>query len=31
MFITICIFLDTYNVHKHSNKQIAPVKNQTFR
>ena len=31
VFITICIFLDAYNVHKPSNKKIAPLKNQTFR
>jgi len=31
VFITICIFLDAYNVHKSSNKKFAPVKNQTFR
>jgi len=28
---TICIFLDAYNVRKHSNKNFAPVKKQTFR
>jgi len=31
VFITICIFLDAYNVHKPSNKNSAPVKKQTFR
>jgi len=31
VFITICIFLDAYNVHKPSNKKFAPVKKQTFR
>ena len=31
VFITICIFFDDYNVHKPSNKNFAPVKNQTFR
>jgi len=31
VFVTICIFLDAYNVHKPSNKNFAPVRNQTFR
>jgi len=31
VFITICIFLDAYNVHKPSKKIFAPVKNRTFR
>jgi len=31
VFIAICIFLDVYNVCKLSNKNFAPVKNQTFR
>jgi len=31
VFITICIFLDVYNVYKPSKKNFAPVKNQTFR
>jgi len=29
VFITICIFLDAYDVHKPSNKNFAPVENQT--
>jgi len=31
VFVTIRIFLDAYNLHKPSNKNFAPVKNQTFR
>jgi len=31
VFITICIFLDVYNVDKPSNKNFAPVKKQSFR
>jgi len=31
VFITICIFLDAYNVHKPSNKYFVPVKNKPFR
>jgi len=31
VLITICIFLDVYNVHKPSKKNFAPVKKQTFR
>jgi len=31
VFITICIFLDAYNVHKPSYKNFAPVKNEAFR
>jgi len=31
VFIPISIFLDAYNVHKPSNKNFAPVENQTFR
>jgi len=30
VFITICIFLDVYNVHKPSKKKFAPVKNKLF-
>jgi len=30
VFITICIFLDVYNVYKPSKKIFAPVKKQTF-
>jgi len=31
VFVTTGIFLDAYNVHKPSNKNFAPVKDQTFR
>jgi len=31
VFITICIFLDVYNVYKNSKMNFAPVKKQTFR
>jgi len=31
VFITICIFLDAYNVHKPSNKNFVHAKNWTFR
>jgi len=31
VFITICMFLDVYNVYKPSKKNFAPVENQTFR
>ena len=31
VFITICIFLDAYNIHKSSNNNFAPVKKQGFR
>jgi len=31
VFITICIFLDVYNVYRSSKKTFAPMKNQTFR
>jgi len=30
VFITICIFLDVYNVYKTSKKIFAPVKNKLF-
>jgi len=31
VFITICIFLDVYNVYKPSKKKFSPVENRTFR
>jgi len=31
VFITICMFLDVYNVYKTRKKNFAPVKYQTFR
>jgi len=30
IFITICIFLDVYNVYKPRKKNIAPVKTKLF-
>jgi len=30
VLVTVCIFLDAYNVHKASNEHCAPVKKQTF-
>jgi len=28
VLVTVCIFLDAYNVHKASNEHCAPVKNK---
>jgi len=30
VLVTICIFLDVYNVHKASNEHCAPVKKKSF-